>query len=154
MKNISCENAFYLHDSEDDYRTGCRNVRHCQQQQSYSGFYFHPDDQTQPTFNIIIISMALHLASLWSRGLEQLANGVLFCSCLQLTSIEVNFIITYEMFLRHWWFVTLTSWSRRLPSLFTKDFRRKTGILLGELIGWFSIRTRTSFDDGKARGKD
>ena len=24
-------------DSEDDYRTGCRIVRHCQQQQSYSG---------------------------------------------------------------------------------------------------------------------
>ena len=24
-------------DSEDDYRTGCRNVSHCQQQQSYSG---------------------------------------------------------------------------------------------------------------------
>ena len=24
-------------DSKDDYRTGCRNVSHCQQQQSYSG---------------------------------------------------------------------------------------------------------------------
>ena len=24
-------------DSEDDYRTGCRNVTHFQQQQSYSG---------------------------------------------------------------------------------------------------------------------
>ena len=24
-------------DSEDDYRTGCRNVSHRQQQQSYSG---------------------------------------------------------------------------------------------------------------------
>ena len=24
-------------DSEDDYHTGCRNVSHCQQQQSYSG---------------------------------------------------------------------------------------------------------------------
>ena len=24
-------------DSEDDYRTGCRNVSHCQQQQFYSG---------------------------------------------------------------------------------------------------------------------
>ena len=29
---------FGLFDSEDDYRTGCRNVSHCQQQQSYSGF--------------------------------------------------------------------------------------------------------------------
>ena len=28
---------FGLFDSEDDYRTGCRNVGHCQQQQSYSG---------------------------------------------------------------------------------------------------------------------
>ena len=26
-----------LFDSEDDYGTGCRNVSHCQQQQSYSG---------------------------------------------------------------------------------------------------------------------
>ena len=24
-------------DSEDDYRTGCRNISHCQQQQCYSG---------------------------------------------------------------------------------------------------------------------
>ena len=24
-------------DSEDDYCTGCRNISHCQQQQSYSG---------------------------------------------------------------------------------------------------------------------
>ena len=24
-------------DFEDDYRAGCRNVSHCQQQQSYSG---------------------------------------------------------------------------------------------------------------------
>ena len=88
------------------------------------------------TKKVIILSMALHLASLWNRGLEQLANGVLFCSCLQLTSIEVNSIITYEMFSRRWWFVTLTSWSHRSPSLFTKNFKRKTGILLGELISW------------------
>ena len=26
--------------------------------------YVHPDDQTQPTFKIIILPMALHLASL------------------------------------------------------------------------------------------
>ena len=26
-------------DSEDDYRTGCQNVSHCQQQQSYSGLH-------------------------------------------------------------------------------------------------------------------
>ena len=29
-------------DSEDDYRTGCRNVSHCQQQQSYSGLPYSP----------------------------------------------------------------------------------------------------------------
>ena len=32
--NNLCERFF---DSEDDYRTGCQNVSHCQQQQSYSG---------------------------------------------------------------------------------------------------------------------
>ena len=37
-------------DSEDDYRTGCRNISHCQQQQCYSGLIVHPDDETQPTF--------------------------------------------------------------------------------------------------------
>ena len=31
-------NTLY-YDSEDDYRTGCRNVSHCQQQQSYSGLH-------------------------------------------------------------------------------------------------------------------
>ena len=31
----SCDTTHF--DSEDDYRTGCRNVSHCQQQQSYSG---------------------------------------------------------------------------------------------------------------------
>ena len=41
-------------DSEGDYRTGCRNVSHCQQQQSYSVLYcVHPDDQTQPTYEMI-----------------------------------------------------------------------------------------------------
>ena len=39
-------------DSEDDYRTGCRNVIHCQQQQSYSGLrsnstYFWNDSWVQ-----------------------------------------------------------------------------------------------------------
>ena len=37
-------------DSEDDYRTGCRNVSHYQQQHSPIEDYVHPDDQTQPTF--------------------------------------------------------------------------------------------------------
>ena len=38
-------------DSEDDNRAGCRNVSHCQQQQSYSGLR-SPDEQTQPTFEM------------------------------------------------------------------------------------------------------
>ena len=50
-------------DSEDDHHTGCRNVNHCQQQQSYSGLrspgrsnstYFLNDSWVQ-TFHIIII---------------------------------------------------------------------------------------------------
>ena len=32
-------------DSEDDYCTGCSNVSHCQQQQSYSD-HVHPNDHT------------------------------------------------------------------------------------------------------------
>ena len=40
-----------LFDTEDDYRTSCRNVSHCQQQQSYSGLR-SPDGQTQPTFEM------------------------------------------------------------------------------------------------------
>ena len=32
-------------------RAGCRNVSHCQQQQSYSGLR-SPDEQTQPTFEM------------------------------------------------------------------------------------------------------
>ena len=45
-------------DSEDDYRTGCRNVSHCQQQQSYSGIRSpgsYPDDHTQPTYVFVMI---------------------------------------------------------------------------------------------------
>ena len=35
------------------YRTGCRNVSYCQQQPSYSVLYcVHPDDQTQPTYEM------------------------------------------------------------------------------------------------------
>ena len=38
-------------DSEDAYRTGYWNVSHCQQYGPIQDF-FHPDDQTQPTFEI------------------------------------------------------------------------------------------------------
>ena len=33
---INCRDTTHF-ESEDDYRTGCRNISHCQQQQSYSG---------------------------------------------------------------------------------------------------------------------
>ena len=36
------------HDSEDDFRSGCRNVSHCQQQQFFQN-YTNPDDHTQQT---------------------------------------------------------------------------------------------------------
>ena len=37
------------HDSEDDFRSGCRNVSHCQQQQFFSELSCNPDDHTQQT---------------------------------------------------------------------------------------------------------
>ena len=52
-------------DSEDDYRTGCRNVSHCQQQQLYSGLrspgrlnstYFWNDSWVQ-TFHSIMVEL-------------------------------------------------------------------------------------------------
>ena len=36
-QRLTLESWFTNFDSEDDYRTGCRNVSYCQQQQSYSG---------------------------------------------------------------------------------------------------------------------
>ena len=36
FKTINWRDAARI-DSDDDYRTGCRNVSHCLQQQSYSG---------------------------------------------------------------------------------------------------------------------
>ena len=51
-------------DSEDDYQTGCRNVSHCQQQQSYSGLrspgrskstYFWNDSWVQTVHNKYLI---------------------------------------------------------------------------------------------------
>ena len=38
-------------DSKDDYRTGCRNVSHCQQQ-FYSELRYQPDDHAQPTYEM------------------------------------------------------------------------------------------------------
>ena len=39
-------------DSEDDYRTGCQNVSHCQLNNSPIQDYIHSDIQTQPTFEM------------------------------------------------------------------------------------------------------
>ena len=38
-------------DSKDDYRTGCRNVSHCQQK-FYSEIRYQPDDHAQPTYEM------------------------------------------------------------------------------------------------------
>ena len=55
-------------DSEDDYHTGCRNVSHCQQQQSYSGLrspgrsnstYFWNDSYIQTFHKIKTINKPL-----------------------------------------------------------------------------------------------
>ena len=64
-------------DSEDDYRTGCRNVSHCQQQ-SYSGLqHVHPDDNTQPTKEMTL-GFNLHITTLC-----QLRLFPLFCASQQ-----------------------------------------------------------------------
>ena len=43
--STTCAVVIFTFDSEDGYRTGYRNVSHCQD-------YVHPDDQTQPTFEM------------------------------------------------------------------------------------------------------
>ena len=44
-------------DSEDDYRTGCRNVSYLITVSNNSPIqdYVHPDDQTQPTFKTLFL---------------------------------------------------------------------------------------------------
>ena len=58
--STTCEVVIFFY-SEDDYRTGCWNVSHCQQQQSYSGLhspgrsnsnYFWNDSWVQTFHNI------------------------------------------------------------------------------------------------------
>ena len=44
-------------DSEDDYRTGCRNVSHCQRQQSYSGL--RSPGQSTSTYLKTILALQL-----------------------------------------------------------------------------------------------
>ena len=50
----TCLNLQEISDSEDDYCTGCRNVSHCQQQQSYSGLC-SPGRSNSTYFRIIIV---------------------------------------------------------------------------------------------------
>ena len=55
LPQANCRDTTHF-DSEDDYRTGCRNVSHCQQQlNSPIQDYVHPDDQTQPTFEMFYL---------------------------------------------------------------------------------------------------
>ena len=42
-------------DSEDDYRTGCRNVSHCQQQQSYSGLRSPKQSNSTNFWNLLFL---------------------------------------------------------------------------------------------------
>ena len=68
--------------SEDDYRTGCRNVSHRQQQQSYSGLrspgrsnltYFSNDSwaQTFHSFNLFVNAKTLTDFSLYFKDVIQ-----------------------------------------------------------------------------------
>ena len=88
-------------DSEDDYRTGCRNVSHCQQQQSYSGLrspgrsnstYFWNDSWVQ-TFHT---SLFVFVTNIWS-----------LVSIMRLTTCSVN------------------SWGDIIPDLGLDGFRKR-----------------------------
>ena len=59
-------------DSEDDYRTGCRNVSHCQQQQqSYLlRTTFTRTDWTQHTFGLHFIALSLLGREMYDNGFE------------------------------------------------------------------------------------
>ena len=66
---------YTLHfDSEDDYRTVCRNVSHCQQQQSYSGLHsprrsysnYFWNDSWVPTFHSFTVSKLVLTVYRWS----------------------------------------------------------------------------------------
>ena len=59
-------------DSEDDYRTGCWNVSHCQQQQSYSGLrssgrststYFWNDSWVQTFHSFTVLKFPIRSAT-------------------------------------------------------------------------------------------
>ena len=55
----------FFFDSEDDYRTGCRNVSHCQQQQSYSGL--RSPGRSNSTFLDLMLMDEGVSSHLWER---------------------------------------------------------------------------------------
>ena len=56
-------------DSEDDYRTGCRNVSHCQQQLSY---------RTQPAFGVVVVVVAMKFLADFCRFLQAVSMKHVF----------------------------------------------------------------------------
>ena len=55
-------------DSEDDYRTGCRNLSHCQQQQSYSGLHWTGRSNSTYFWRLLMFcSFRLERMSYWEK---------------------------------------------------------------------------------------
>ena len=75
----------------NDYRTGCRNVSHSQQQQVSSPIqdYVHPDDHTQPTYILLCLKCQSnnargHCSSSRSSGKSLSTVRCSFCCNLHL----------------------------------------------------------------------
>ena len=82
-------------DSEDDYRTGCRNVSHCQQQQCYSGLrssgrscsaYLKNYEMTRELkpFTVVQCSMYVYL---WINQLDEIPYMIWQTPSLKLTPL-------------------------------------------------------------------
>ena len=92
-------------DSEDDYRTGCRNVSHCQQQQSYSGLR-SPGRSNSTYFWIIDTSRYLEKSTCCSRSwnlvhFSHICFSQLICCNHQSTLIDSLQMWHYEGCLCH-----------------------------------------------------
>ena len=59
---------------EDDYRTGCRNVSHCQQKQSYSGL--RSPGRSNSTYFYCVCVMNIILSGCWKTWRTQMLCGV------------------------------------------------------------------------------
>ena len=71
--------------SKDDHRTGCRNIKHCQQK-----LYVQPDDQTQPTFEMTpgfkpFTGSNMHLV----RGSKKYSNKTLWSVHFSIVVVEL-----------------------------------------------------------------